>query len=90
MKALENFGSCGCLLYRLPLQKATSAGSENTVGGGGMGMLKSGRRRWGQVVAKTTDSWEDTDPSETAASHSKKPSLGKTEEEMCPKEHCPQ
>lgn len=77
-------------MYRLPLQKAASGGSENTVGGGGMGMLKSGRRRWGQTVAKTTDSWEESDPSETAASNSKKPSLGKTEEERCPKEHRPQ
>ena len=74
------------------LQKVTSLGSENTVGGGGggMGALKSGRRRWGQTVAKTTDSWEESDPSETAASNSKKPSLGNAEEERSPKEHLPQ
>ncbi|XP_073344589.1 serine/threonine-protein kinase MAK isoform X2 [Pagrus major] len=72
--------------------KATSLGGENTVGGGGggMGALKSGRRRWGQTVAKTTDSWEESDPSETAASNSKKPSLGNAEEERSPKEHRPQ
>nr|CBN81830.1 Serine/threonine-protein kinase MAK [Dicentrarchus labrax] len=69
--------------------KAASLGSENTVGGGGMGAVKSGRRRWGQTVAKTSDSWEELDPSETAASNSKKPSLGNTEEEGNPKEHRP-
>ncbi|XP_076017172.1 serine/threonine-protein kinase MAK isoform X2 [Genypterus blacodes] len=68
--------------------KPVSLGSENSVGGGGgMGALKSGRRRWGQTVAKTTDSWEESDPSETAASNSKKPSLGVAEEERGPKEH---
>eukprot|EP00064_Thunnus_orientalis_P017945 superscaffoldBa00003964_g18031 len=70
--------------------KAASLGSENNVAGGGMGMLKSGRRRWGQTVAKTSDSWEDSDPSETAVSNSKKPSLGNEEEEKSPKEHRPQ
>ncbi|XP_037613097.1 serine/threonine-protein kinase MAK isoform X9 [Sebastes umbrosus] len=77
--------------------KAASLGSENSVGGGGgggggggMGVLKSGRRRWGQTVAKTSDSWEELDPSETAASNSKKPSLGNAEEERGPKEHRPQ
>ncbi|XP_074477510.1 serine/threonine-protein kinase MAK isoform X7 [Sebastes fasciatus] len=70
--------------------KAVSLGSENSVGGGGMGVLKSGRRRWGQTVAKTSDSWEELDPSETAASNSKKPSLGDAEEERSPKEHRPQ
>ncbi|XP_027130280.1 serine/threonine-protein kinase MAK isoform X9 [Larimichthys crocea] len=67
--------------------KAASLGSENTVGGGGLAVLKSGRRRWGQTVAKTSDSWEESDPSETAASNSKKPSLGNVEEERIPKEH---
>ncbi|XP_059183212.1 serine/threonine-protein kinase MAK [Centropristis striata] len=70
--------------------KAASLGNENSVGGGGMGVLKSGRRRWGQTVAKTSDSWEESDPSETAASNSKKPSLGNAEEERSPKEHRPQ
>lgn len=73
-----------CLL----LQKAASLGSENTVAG--MGVLKSGRRRWGQALAKTSESLEESDPSETAASNSKKPSLGNTEEERSPKEHHPQ
>lgn len=74
-------------MYCLLLQKAASLGSENTVGGGGLAVLKSGRRRWGQTVAKTSDSWEESDPSETAASNSKKPSLGNVEEERIPKEH---
>ncbi|KAM7390656.1 hypothetical protein PAMA_008713 [Pampus argenteus] len=69
--------------------KATSLGSENNVAGGGM-VPKGGRRRWGQTVVKTSDSWEDSDPSETAASNSKKPSLGNEEEERSPKEHRPQ
>lgn len=83
------------LLCCFLVQKAASLGSENAVGGGGggggvMGMLKSGRRRWGQTMAKASDSWEESDPSETAASNSKKPSLGNAEEERSPKEHHPQ
>uniref|UniRef100_A0A3B4ZRB1 non-specific serine/threonine protein kinase n=1 Tax=Stegastes partitus TaxID=144197 RepID=A0A3B4ZRB1_9TELE len=66
------------------VQKVTRLGSEDNVG---MGALKSGRRRWGQTVAKTSDSWEESDPSETSASNSKKPSLGNTEEERSLKEH---
>ncbi|KAK2859336.1 hypothetical protein Q5P01_003956 [Channa striata] len=64
--------------------KAASLGSENS---GGIGTLKSGRRRWGQTVSKTSDSWEEFDPSEIASSNSKKPSLGNVEEERSPKEH---
>uniref|UniRef100_A0A3Q3NAP4 non-specific serine/threonine protein kinase n=1 Tax=Mastacembelus armatus TaxID=205130 RepID=A0A3Q3NAP4_9TELE len=63
---------------------------ENTVGSGGTGLLKSGRRRWGQTVGKTSDSCEELDSSDTAASNSKKPSLGNTEDEMSPKDQCPQ
>ncbi|XP_065805098.1 serine/threonine-protein kinase MAK isoform X2 [Labrus bergylta] len=72
--------------------KAASLGSENSVGGGGggAGVLKSGRRRWGQTVTKTSDSWEESDPSEMSASISKKPSLGNTEEERAPMEQRPQ
>uniref|UniRef100_UPI0037E78E16 serine/threonine-protein kinase MAK n=1 Tax=Semicossyphus pulcher TaxID=241346 RepID=UPI0037E78E16 len=70
--------------------KVASLGSENSVGGGGMGVLKSGRRRWGQTVARTSDSWEESDQSETSASNSKKPSLGTTEEESGSNEHHPQ
>ncbi|XP_032359718.1 serine/threonine-protein kinase MAK isoform X1 [Etheostoma spectabile] len=75
--------------------KAASLGSENSNGGGGgggggMGVLKNGRRRWGQTMAKTSDSWEESEPSETAASNSKKPSLGNAEEERSLKEHRPQ
>ncbi|KAL3040935.1 hypothetical protein OYC64_011840 [Pagothenia borchgrevinki] len=62
--------------------KAASQGSENSVGGGGVAVLKSSRRRWGQ----TSDSWEESDRSETAASDSKKPSLGDEEEEWGPQE----
>ncbi|XP_053268894.1 serine/threonine-protein kinase MAK isoform X2 [Pleuronectes platessa] len=64
-----------------------SQGSENSAGGGGMGGLKSSRRRWGQTVAKTLDSWEETDQLENTASNSKKPSLGNAEEERSSKEH---
>ncbi|XP_023272649.1 serine/threonine-protein kinase MAK-like isoform X2 [Seriola lalandi dorsalis] len=67
--------------------KAALLGSENNVGGGSMGILKSSRRRWGQTVAKTLDSWEESDHSEPTASNSKKPSLGDAEEERSPKEH---
>ncbi|XP_054479269.1 serine/threonine-protein kinase MAK [Anoplopoma fimbria] len=70
--------------------KAVPPGSENSVGDSGMGALKSGRRRWGQTVAKTSESWEESDPSETAASNSKKLSLGNAEEEGSLKEHRPQ
>ncbi|XP_029313110.1 serine/threonine-protein kinase MAK isoform X8 [Cottoperca gobio] len=70
--------------------KAAALGSENSVGGGGMGGLKSGRRRWGQTMAKTLDSWEESNPSENTASNSKKPSLGNAEEERGPQEHRPQ
>ncbi|KAM4606237.1 serine/threonine-protein kinase MAK [Polymixia lowei] len=64
--------------------KSVSLGGENCGG------VKSGRRRWGQTVAKTSDSWEEPDPAETAASNSKKPSLGNVEEEKSHKEHRPQ
>lgn len=72
--------------------KAALPGNENSVGvGGGIGGFKSGRRRWGHTVAKTPqDSWEEYEPSETAASNSKKPSLVKAEEEGSLKEHHPQ
>jgi len=78
--------------YCIHLQKAALPGNENSVGvGGGIGGFKSGRRRWGHTVAKTPqDSWEEYEPSETAASNSKKPSLVKAEEEGSLKEHHPQ
>ncbi|XP_055784687.1 serine/threonine-protein kinase MAK isoform X6 [Salvelinus fontinalis] len=57
-------------------------GSENSAAVG----LKSGRRRWGQTVIKATESWDESEPSETSVSHSKKPSLG-SEEEKGPKDH---
>lgn len=72
------------------LSHAKALSSENNAGGVGMGVLKSGRRRWGQTVAKTSDSWEESDRSETAASNSKKPSLVNAEEEKSPKDQCPQ
>ncbi|XP_011371537.1 serine/threonine-protein kinase MAK isoform X1 [Pteropus vampyrus] len=42
------------------------------------GMLghKSGRRRWGQTVFKSGDSWEEIEDCDFGASHSKKPSVG--------------
>ncbi|KAK6293204.1 hypothetical protein J4Q44_G00367050 [Coregonus suidteri] len=42
--------------------------------------LKSGQRRWGQTVLKATDSWDESEPSDTSVSYSKKPSLGSEEE----------
>uniref|UniRef100_A0A8C7KW63 non-specific serine/threonine protein kinase n=1 Tax=Oncorhynchus kisutch TaxID=8019 RepID=A0A8C7KW63_ONCKI len=57
--------------------------NSNTVGAVG---VKSGRRRWGQTVVKATESWDESEPSETSVSHSKKPSLG-SEEEKGPKDH---
>lgn len=73
-------------------QKAAPLGVDGSVGAAGMGVLKNGRRRWGQTAAKTSDSWEESDPAETTASNSKKPSLGnaKEEEEASLKEHRPQ
>lgn len=68
------------------LQKSTSAGSENAIGGG-MGVLKVGRRRWGQ--SKTRESREELDPVEMAVSNSKKPSLAKPEDERILKEQHP-
>ncbi|XP_054840453.1 serine/threonine-protein kinase MAK isoform X2 [Eublepharis macularius] len=37
--------------------------------------LKNGRRRWGQTVLKTMDSWDDFDDSEFGLSYSKKSSI---------------
>lgn len=51
------------------LQKPSPTGSENTIGGG-TGMLKSGRRRWGQ--SKPRESREELDPSDKSVSNSKK------------------
>ncbi|RVE58913.1 hypothetical protein OJAV_G00199120 [Oryzias javanicus] len=67
--------------------KAASADVENS---SGTGLLKSGRRRWGQTAVKTADSWEESDQSESAVSNSKKPSLGNADEDGNVKEHCPQ
>ncbi|KAM9436202.1 serine/threonine-protein kinase MAK isoform 2-T2 [Clarias gariepinus] len=48
-------------------------GNENSLIG-----MKSGRRRWGQT--KLSDSWDESDPSDTAASNSKKNSMGAEED----------
>uniref|UniRef100_A0A665V4U7 non-specific serine/threonine protein kinase n=1 Tax=Echeneis naucrates TaxID=173247 RepID=A0A665V4U7_ECHNA len=80
-------------LQQIPLPQSESKpegpslGSENSVGGGTIGVLKSSRRRWGQTVAKHSDSLEECDPLETSASNSKKPSLRNTEEERNPKDY---
>ncbi|XP_016310768.1 serine/threonine-protein kinase MAK isoform X2 [Sinocyclocheilus anshuiensis] len=50
-------------------------GGENSLIG-----LKNGRRRWGQTNMKPSDSWDESDCSDTAASLSKKPSKGPEEE----------
>ncbi|XP_024910286.1 serine/threonine-protein kinase MAK isoform X2 [Cynoglossus semilaevis] len=57
--------------------------SENNVVVG----LKSSRRRWGQTLSRTQESWEESDSLENAVSNSKKPSLGKAEEERNSREH---
>lgn len=36
---------------------------------------KSARRRWGQTVFKSGDSWEEFEDCDLGASHSKKPSM---------------
>uniref|UniRef100_A0A3B1JT53 Male germ cell-associated kinase n=1 Tax=Astyanax mexicanus TaxID=7994 RepID=A0A3B1JT53_ASTMX len=59
-----------CQSEPLPLNtQKRPVGNENSLAG-----LKSGRRRWGQT--KPTDSWDESDHSDTAASISKKPSMG--------------
>uniref|UniRef100_A0A8C5A292 Male germ cell-associated kinase n=1 Tax=Gadus morhua TaxID=8049 RepID=A0A8C5A292_GADMO len=50
-------------------------------GAAGAGPLKSGRRRWGQTGVRAADSWDESDPTEAAVPHSKRPSLGHVEEE---------
>uniref|UniRef100_A0A9J7Z255 non-specific serine/threonine protein kinase n=1 Tax=Cyprinus carpio carpio TaxID=630221 RepID=A0A9J7Z255_CYPCA len=50
-------------------------GAENSLIG-----LKNGRRRWGQTNVKPSDSWDESDCSDSAASLSKKPSKGPEEE----------
>uniref|UniRef100_A0A672PIB5 Serine/threonine-protein kinase MAK-like n=2 Tax=Sinocyclocheilus grahami TaxID=75366 RepID=A0A672PIB5_SINGR len=50
-------------------------GGENSLIG-----LKNGRRRWGQTNMKPSDSWDESDCSDSAASLSKKPSKGPEEE----------
>lgn len=58
-------------------QKSSLPGSENTMAG-----VKSGRRRWGQTTSKPSDSWDDSDRSDSAVSSSKKPSIGPEEEKI--------
>ncbi|XP_056594923.1 serine/threonine-protein kinase MAK isoform X5 [Triplophysa dalaica] len=50
-------------------------GCENSLMG-----LKNGRRRWGKTNMKASDSWDESDYSDTAVSLSKKPSKGPEEE----------
>ena len=52
----------------------------------GAGQLKSGRRRWGQTGVPASDTWDESDPTEAAVPHSKRPSLGQAEEERGLKE----
>lgn len=44
-----------------------------------MAGVKSGRRRWGQNMSKPSDSWDESDRSDSVSS-SKKPSIGPEEE----------
>uniref|UniRef100_A0A8C5CJ09 Male germ cell-associated kinase n=1 Tax=Gadus morhua TaxID=8049 RepID=A0A8C5CJ09_GADMO len=69
----------------VPSQKAAAAAAAAVVsengGAAGAGPLKSGRRRWGQTGVRAADSWDESDPTEAAVPHSKRPSLGHVEEE---------
>ncbi|XP_010621154.1 serine/threonine-protein kinase MAK isoform X3 [Fukomys damarensis] len=51
-----------------------------------MGTLghKTARRRWGQAVFRSGDSWEEFEDSDFGASHSKKPSIGVFKEKRLP------
>ncbi|XP_028814287.1 serine/threonine-protein kinase MAK isoform X3 [Denticeps clupeoides] len=51
-------------------KKPVLAGNENSIVG-----VKSGRRRWGQNMAKPSVSWDESDHSDTAMTSSKKPSI---------------
>ncbi|XP_042561423.1 serine/threonine-protein kinase MAK isoform X4 [Clupea harengus] len=55
-------------------KKSSLPGNENTMAG-----VKSGRRRWGQNMSKPSDSWDESDRSDSVSS-SKKPSIGPEEE----------
>ncbi|KAM8880731.1 serine/threonine-protein kinase MAK isoform 2-T2 [Synchiropus picturatus] len=74
------------------VQRAASLGSENSNVGAisGLGVVKSGRRRWGQTLSKASESWEDCDLTESAASNSKKPSLANEEQQRTVKDQLPQ
>ncbi|TRY91061.1 hypothetical protein DNTS_035781 [Danionella cerebrum] len=68
----------------LPQSDPRAADTHKVIGGENSGTgLKNGRRRWGQTSMKPSDSWDDSDCSDTSASISKKPSKG-TEEEKTP------
>ncbi|XP_051539008.1 serine/threonine-protein kinase MAK-like isoform X3 [Myxocyprinus asiaticus] len=54
-------------------------GGENSLIG-----LKNGRRRWGQTSMKPSDSWDESECSDTAVSLSKKPSKGPEDEKTTP------
>ncbi|XP_073686793.1 serine/threonine-protein kinase MAK isoform X3 [Garra rufa] len=57
-----------------PYTQKVVGGENNLIG------LKNGRRRWGQTNMKPSDSWDESDCSDTAATLSKKPSKGPEEE----------
>lgn len=60
-----------------PAVKPAAAGNENSIVGS-----KSGRRRWGQTILKTSDSWDEFDDSDIGVSYSKKPSIGSMKEKI--------
>ncbi|XP_055037675.1 serine/threonine-protein kinase MAK isoform X3 [Misgurnus anguillicaudatus] len=59
--------------------KQKVVGGENSLIG-----LKNGRRRWGQTNMKPSDSWDESDCSDTAVSISKKPSKKAPDEKTPP------
>ncbi|KAK1172409.1 serine/threonine-protein kinase MAK-like isoform X3 [Acipenser oxyrinchus oxyrinchus] len=60
-----------------PAVKPAAAGNENSIVGS-----KSGRRRWGQTILKTSDSWDEFDDSDIGVSYSKKSSIGSMKEKV--------
>ncbi|XP_058870727.1 serine/threonine-protein kinase MAK-like isoform X3 [Acipenser ruthenus] len=60
-----------------PPFKPAAAGNENNIVGS-----KSGRRRWGQTILKTSVSWDEFDDSDIGVSYSKKPSIGSMKEKI--------
>ncbi|RXM36982.1 Serine/threonine-protein kinase MAK [Acipenser ruthenus] len=64
-------------IIKVQPKKPAAAGNENSIVGS-----KSGRRRWGQTILKTSDSWDEFDDSDIGVSYSKKSSIGSMKEKV--------